>query len=900
MLDNDKEWHEVLQQCPACGFPQQIRELFVHMMVNCKVSDLKSLWESHWKQMVDDILFNQRKLTGNPLLQLNEKQLEFFGLAEIHKLLKSIGKSLKEFNQMPQPPYSYLDCSGNSLIIEETSYDMNEMEKEFKELHENCNKEQLEVYNKVMNLVEMKEGGLFFIYGSGGCGVNSVDEMIHSTFPNLLENYKNPEYLSERAILTPTNQTVDQETMGFNKYNRFSSLNDSTTDWTIRVRAQAIWKGITRQTGEFRGYNIIFFDDSSERIHAFISPEIFVKWKDELEEGKFYIVHDFKVKYYNGNETNRAIRNDKHIYFTFDTKLEKDVKPGLKIPDYNFDFYKLEDMVAMKTDNHFLTDVVAVIQDIQPKAMYIKDTREKSHVQFSITNGKTFVNVTFFNEFADSFLKAREEVVEEPVIIIIGSCKVSDWKGGLYLTSFPATRFFLNPKHRSVNLLRQRFKLYTLCSDNSGTIPIIWPNDEICRLTGKTIYDVDADENEVGDGDKFPPMLKFGVKKTYNFTLCITKENIKESSNVYKATQICGPLEAFDTHSPNDKKNSTYATEIDHNCRMQAFIPGMIADRFGKMLQVQKLYIIKNFHVKEYKDEDKYMPVQTDKQLIFTIDTKVKEIAETYIFIPKNMFDFFKFEDIIKLAKQHVYLADVIGIANKKEVIGKLSNFTNSLGKQQTNIKFKISDGKLEDPNFSKHDFSNKRKIVKVCTIAEIKKLPEMFIEEEVVCKTNIKWAEETKNWNYGVWSSCYEDVQSEEGKYCCQKCPREVLEPIPRCKMNGSVSDETGVIEIVIKDREIRSLLGNNFDQFEIEDKDYPKIRELLLEKDYTMKLLIKEDNIKLQDIVYEATNIFLGFNLDEEMLDPQQSLTNRDSFTGEPSGSSYNLDEILKLNNQ
>ncbi|KAK1359406.1 hypothetical protein POM88_043880 [Heracleum sosnowskyi] len=438
--------------------------------------------------------------------------------------------------------------------------------------------------------------------------------------------------------------------MGFNKYNMFSSLNDSTTDWTIRVRAQAIWKGITIQTGEFRGYNIIFFDDSSERIHAFISPEISVKWKDELQEGKIYIVHDFKVKYYNGDETNRAIRNNKHIYFTFDTKLEKDVKPELKIPDYSFDFYKLEDMVAMKTDNRFLTDVVAVIQDIQPKSMYEKDTREKSHVQFSITNGKTFVNVTFFNEFADSFLKAREEVVEEPVIIIIGSCKVSDCKGGLYLTSFPATRFFLNPKHRSVKLLRQRlaepnfyamdiddeegeqypafkvvqikkltedyieknvvcqltvkkvdekmswfvhfctncdedlklvdgeyrccnrnypypdkrFKLYTLCSDNSGTIPIIWPNDEICRLTGKTVYDVDVDENEVGDGDKFPPMLKFGVKKTYNFTLCITKENIKEGSNVYKATQICGPLEAFDTHSPNDNKNTTYATEIDY------------------------------------------------------------------------------------------------------------------------------------------------------------------------------------------------------------------------------------------------------------------------------------------------------------------------------------------------
>lgn len=81
LMESDKEWHEVLQQCSACGFPQQIRELFVHMMVNYKVSDLKYLWDTHWKHMVDDTLFNQRKLTGNPHLKLNDKQLQFFALA---------------------------------------------------------------------------------------------------------------------------------------------------------------------------------------------------------------------------------------------------------------------------------------------------------------------------------------------------------------------------------------------------------------------------------------------------------------------------------------------------------------------------------------------------------------------------------------------------------------------------------------------------------------------------------------------------------------------------------------------------------------------------------------------------------------------------------------------------
>ncbi|XP_074378592.1 uncharacterized protein LOC141720137 [Apium graveolens] len=37
---------------------------------------------------------------------------------------------------------------------------------------------------------------------------NFVDKMIKSTYPNFTEKCRDPTYLSERAILTPTNQTV--------------------------------------------------------------------------------------------------------------------------------------------------------------------------------------------------------------------------------------------------------------------------------------------------------------------------------------------------------------------------------------------------------------------------------------------------------------------------------------------------------------------------------------------------------------------------------------------------------------------------------------------------------------------------------------------------------------------
>lgn len=39
------------------------------------------------------------------------------------------------------------------------------------------------------------------------------------------------------------------------------------------------------------------------------------------------------------------------------------------------------------------------------------------------------INVTFFNEFGNSFLNAMEKVADKTVIITICSAKVSDWKG---------------------------------------------------------------------------------------------------------------------------------------------------------------------------------------------------------------------------------------------------------------------------------------------------------------------------------------------------------------------------------------------------------------------------------------------------------------------------------------
>lgn len=80
-LNNDNEWHEVIEEAAKCGFAPQIRELFVHIIVNCQVTDLKNLWDTHFIHFSDDILYKRRIMTSNPELNMCEDEIKFYALA---------------------------------------------------------------------------------------------------------------------------------------------------------------------------------------------------------------------------------------------------------------------------------------------------------------------------------------------------------------------------------------------------------------------------------------------------------------------------------------------------------------------------------------------------------------------------------------------------------------------------------------------------------------------------------------------------------------------------------------------------------------------------------------------------------------------------------------------------
>ncbi|XP_074323400.1 uncharacterized protein LOC141660320 [Apium graveolens] len=140
LLDDDKEWIDCLSEAAIWGTGNELRNLFVTILIFCQVSNIPELWKTHSEILSENMLHLQRKRFQVPNLQLTKKQIESYALMEIEALMQKLGKSLKDIDGMPQPDPSLTREFGNRLLSEEMDYDRHD------------------------------EGKLFFISGHGGTG----------------------------------------------------------------------------------------------------------------------------------------------------------------------------------------------------------------------------------------------------------------------------------------------------------------------------------------------------------------------------------------------------------------------------------------------------------------------------------------------------------------------------------------------------------------------------------------------------------------------------------------------------------------------------------------------------------------------------------------------------------
>ncbi|WVZ63152.1 hypothetical protein U9M48_012810 [Paspalum notatum var. saurae] len=169
LLGDDQEWYHAFDEAAAWATSNQLRRLFVTMLLFCEVNDEAAFFEKVWRLLADDIQYRFQDLIGNGQYRVPETDLKDFLLDELSVLFARNGARIKDHNLPSRLDTNQHTCS-NRLIQEELSYDVPQLLIDSKKSIANLNSDQLAAFKAIVSAVVDSKPHFFFVSGYGGTG----------------------------------------------------------------------------------------------------------------------------------------------------------------------------------------------------------------------------------------------------------------------------------------------------------------------------------------------------------------------------------------------------------------------------------------------------------------------------------------------------------------------------------------------------------------------------------------------------------------------------------------------------------------------------------------------------------------------------------------------------------
>ncbi|PNT60476.1 hypothetical protein BRADI_5g00385v3, partial [Brachypodium distachyon] len=171
LLGDDKEWFRVFDETVLWATPRQLRDLFVTILMFCDVADAGSLFADYWEFMSEDIKYTLRQALRNQSYVIPKPLLRVHLFRKLSALFTDNCGSICHYN-LPSAVTPARGASANRLVLEETCYDACALASEW-EVYSKLNSGQLAVYRDIMDAVEQRKAGAFFVSGYGVLAVAS-------------------------------------------------------------------------------------------------------------------------------------------------------------------------------------------------------------------------------------------------------------------------------------------------------------------------------------------------------------------------------------------------------------------------------------------------------------------------------------------------------------------------------------------------------------------------------------------------------------------------------------------------------------------------------------------------------------------------------------------------------
>ncbi|WOH01103.1 hypothetical protein DCAR_0520484 [Daucus carota subsp. sativus] len=269
--------------------------------------------------------------------------------------------------------------------------------------------------------------------------------------------------INEALDFNPTDPSPIQplKSVKVENYHTLDKLKNGVDDYKIKVRVIRLWRGATRTGEEFKSFNLILLDHKGQRIHAFVPTKAAAELQHQIIIGRVFSFKNFTVQSYTQSDKFRVLRNESQLVFSKDTVLQELADDGVTIPQDAFDFYDHSQLLELSNQTTYLADVVGIIKKYENIfELTNRHGIKQKQAKFSITDGSSNLNVTFWDKFGESFDKQMKTATEKPVIIIISAGRVGKFngknvQGEVDISNNNATKVLLNYKHHSVSQLRK-------------------------------------------------------------------------------------------------------------------------------------------------------------------------------------------------------------------------------------------------------------------------------------------------------------------------------------------------------------------------------------------------------------------------------------------------------------
>jgi hypothetical protein len=166
LLGDDSEWYCAFDEALKWGMGNQLRQLFVTMIIFCGVLDENGFFEKYWTYLAEDIQYRIQCSLHDASYTVPDDELRNMLLDELSIVFSKNGCKILDYALPLKTSYAADSC-GNTMISDELSQDCETLIRTSEAMRLQLNEDQKIAFESIVDKVRDGKPGLFFCLRTG-------------------------------------------------------------------------------------------------------------------------------------------------------------------------------------------------------------------------------------------------------------------------------------------------------------------------------------------------------------------------------------------------------------------------------------------------------------------------------------------------------------------------------------------------------------------------------------------------------------------------------------------------------------------------------------------------------------------------------------------------------------